>query len=93
MESLLDILGISVPLWALLPFAILSFIGQAVVFIWLMRLMSRPASAANNALTRAIRRWLGTSKIVAMSQSEIERLGGIDKIKLDSGDILIQYED
>ena len=93
MESLVGLLNVNVPLWALLPFAVLSLIGQALVVIWLMRLMARPASAANNMLTRAIRRWLGTPKIVAMSQSDLDKLGGIDKVKLDSGDMLVVHED
>ena len=33
MESLVGILNVSVPLWALLPFAILSLMGQIGVFI------------------------------------------------------------
>ena len=94
MESLFDILNVSVPFWVLLPFAILSLISQVLVFSWLMRQARKPASAANNALTRAIRKWLGVPRVISMSESELEALGGIDKVKLgDEGDILIAYRD
>ena len=48
---------------------------------------------ANDALTRAIRRWLGVPKIVSMSKSELETLGGIEKVELGEGDILLTHED
>ena len=91
--ELLDILGLQPPLWVVLLIVLLEVISVVSVAIWILRRALRPASKANDALTRAIRRWLGVRKIVTMSKSEHDKLGGIDKVKLNDGDILFTHED
>ena len=66
---------------------------MVLVISWILRRAYGSAAKANDALTRAIRRWLGVPKIVSMSKSELETLGGIKEVELGEGDILVTHED
>ena len=73
MEQLLEILGLQPPLWVVLLIALLNVVSMVLVISWLLRRAYGSAAKANDALTRAIRRWLGVPKIVSMSKSELNQ--------------------
>ena len=93
MKQLLEILELPPPLWVVLLIALLNVVSRVLVISWIFRRAYGSAAKANDALTRAIRRWLEVPKIVSMLKSALETLGGIEEVELSEGGILLTHED